>query len=425
MICPHCQTDLPEGAKFCKECGRKVEATCPECGQSVPPDSKFCLECGCDLRKTRELPTVDFRQPKTYTPKHLADKILNTRRSLEGERKLVTVLFADVAGYTSLSEKLDPEDVHKIMEGCLQILMEAIHKYEGMINQFTGDGVMALFGAPLAHEDHAQRACYAALAIQKDLAEYGRKVQKDFGREFMMRIGLNSGPVVVGSIGDDLHMDYTAIGDTINLAARVEQAATPGEVWLSCETRSLIQGYFSEEPVGEVTLKGKAEPQRLYRVIADRPEVRTRFEAGLTRGGVTELVGRRPEMEALRAAFERARGGEAQVMDVVGEAGVGKSRLIYEFRKALGQEAVFLSGICLQYGRSMNFLPLRDVVKEAFGLRAGMDEETVKSRIRERSVDHLTQFLPFYHNLLSLKVDDSQFQLPGPRGTQVRDLRGG
>ncbi len=416
MICPHCQTDLPEGAKFCKECGRKVEATCPECGQSLPPDSKFCLECGCDLRKPRELPAVDYRQPKTYTPKHLADKILNTRKSLEGERKLVTVLFADVAGYTSLSEKLDPEDVHKIMEGCLQIMMEAIHKYEGMINQFTGDGVMALFGAPLTHEDHAQRACYSALAIQKDLAEYGRKVQKDFGREFMMRIGLNSGPVVVGSIGDDLHMDYTAIGDTINLAARVEQAATPGEVWLSRETRSLIQGYFSEEPVGEVTLKGKAEPQRLYRVIADRPEVRTRFEAGLTRGGVTELVGRRPEMEALRAAFERAKGGEAQVMDVVGEAGVGKSRLIYEFRKALGQEAVFLSGICLQYGRSMNFLPLRDVVKEAFGLRAGMDEETVKSRIRERSVDHLTQFLPFYHHLLSLEVADSHFNSLDPEG---------
>ena len=167
MSCPQCQSELPEGAKFCKECGRKVEAACPECGKGVPPDSKFCLECGCDLRKPAGLPAVDYRQPKTYTPKHLADKILNTRRSLEGERKLVTVMFADVAGYTSLSEKLDPEEVHKIMEGCCRILMDEIHRYEGTINQFTGDGVMALFGAPVAHEDHAQRACYAAFGQPK------------------------------------------------------------------------------------------------------------------------------------------------------------------------------------------------------------------------------------------------------------------
>ena len=297
MKCPKCQTENPETNKFCRECGVSLSKVCPHCGTEVLPQDKFCGKCGQALGETPLLSTTavtfDRVAPKSYTPKHLAEKILTTRRSLEGERKLVTVLFADVAGYTSLSEKLDPEEVHRIMEGCLQILMEEIHKYEGTINQFTGDGVMALFGAPLAHEDHAQRACYAALAIQKDLAEYGRKVKKDFGREFQMRIGLNSGPVVVGSIGDDLHMDYTAIGDTINLAARVEQAATPGEVWLSHETRGLIQGYFSEEPVGEIALKGKAEPQRLYRVIADRPEVRTRFEAGLRRG-VTELVGRRP-----------------------------------------------------------------------------------------------------------------------------------
>ncbi len=419
MKCPNCQTENPETNKFCRECGAGLSKVCPHCGTEVLTKDKFCGHCGQALGESpRPSPTpsgFDKATPKSYTPKHLADKILNTRGSLEGERKLVTVLFADVAGYTSLSEKLDPEDVHKIMEGCLHVLMEEIHKYEGTINQFTGDGVMALFGAPLAHEDHAQRACYAALAIQKDLAGYGEKVRKDYGQEFKMRIGLNSGPVVVGSIGDDLHMDYTAIGDTINLAARVEQAATPGEVWLSHETRGLIQGYFSEEPVGKVTLKGKAEPQRLYRVIADRPGVRTRFEAGLSRG-VTELVGRRPEMEALSATFERVMGGEAQVMDVVGEAGVGKSRLIYEFHKSIGQEVLFLSGICLQYGRSINFLPVRDVVMEAFGLREGMDEETVKGRIKEQSADNLNQFLPFYHNLLSLNVADSKFNSLTPEG---------
>lgn len=419
MKCPKCRTENPETNKFCRECGGSLSKACSHCGTKVLPQDKFCGKCGQPLGETPPLSTTavtfDRVAPKSYTPKHLADKILDTRRSLEGERKLVTVLFADVAGYTSLSERLDPEEVHRIMEGCLQILMDEIHKYEGTINQFTGDGVMALFGAPLAHEDHAQRACYAALAIQKDLAEYGRKIKKDFGQEFIMRIGLNSGPVVVGAIGDDLHMDYTAIGDTINLAARIEQTATPGEVWLSQATRGLIQGYFNEEPVGEVSLKGKAEPQKLYRVVADRPDVRTRFEAGLARG-VTELVGRRLEIEALRATFERVQGGQDQVIDVVGEAGVGKSRLIYEFHKSLGQEAIFLCGVCLQYGRSMNFLPVREVVEEVFGLRQGMDEETVKGRIKEQAAENLTPFIPFYHHLLSLEVADPKFNSLNPEG---------
>jgi len=149
-----------------KECGRKVEAACPECGKSIPPDSKFCPECGCDLRNPGELPAVDYRHPKTDTPNYLADKILTTRSTLEGKRKLVTVMFADVAGFTSLSERLDPEEVHRIMDGCCRILVDEIHRLEGTVGEFRGDGVMALFGAPIAHEDHAQRACPAALAIQ-------------------------------------------------------------------------------------------------------------------------------------------------------------------------------------------------------------------------------------------------------------------
>ena len=202
---------------------------------------------------------------------------------MEGERKLVTVLFADVASYTSLSEKLDPEDVHRIMDGCFQILMDEVHRYEGTINQFTGDGIMALFGAPVAHEDHAQRACKAALAIQKELSAYGEKIRREHGAAFRMRIGLNTGPVIVGAIGDDLRMDYTAVCDTTNLAARVQQSAQSGEVWLSACTRAVVRDYSSEEAVGEVTLKGKAEPQKLYRVLSERPDVRSRFQAGLPR----------------------------------------------------------------------------------------------------------------------------------------------
>ena len=192
MKCPECQFDNREGARFCGECGHEFEVTCPECETNNRAENKFCDACGYDLRKPVEAPPVDYSKPQSYTPKFLADKILINRSSIEGERKLVTVLFADVANYTSMSEKLDPEEVHQIMDGCFKILMDEIHKYEGTINQFTGDGVMALFGAPLAHEDHAQRACYAALSTQNAIEDYGEKIQKDTGLEFKIRIGHNS-----------------------------------------------------------------------------------------------------------------------------------------------------------------------------------------------------------------------------------------
>jgi len=415
MKCPKCQFDNREGIKFCEECGAKVELKCPKCGAEIPRGRKFCGECGAALEKAKEAPPINYLEPQSYTPKFLADKILSNRRLIEGERKLVTVLFADVANYTSMSEKLDPEEVHQIMDGCIRILMDEIHKYEGTINQFTGDGVMALFGAPVAHEDHAQRACYAALSIQSTLADYGEKLKKDRGIDFEMRIGLNSGPVVVGSIGDDLRMDYTAIGDTTNLAARVEQATKPGEIWMSRETRNITRGYFKEESVGEIPLKGKAQPQHLYRLISDLPDMRTRFAVGLAKG-VTDLVGRRPEMEALRSAYERVKGGEAKVVDVVGEAGVGKSRLVYEFQRVLGPDETFLTGICVPYGRNINFLPVIDLVKACLGIAAGMSEEEVGIRIMERAKNSLAPMVPFYRNLISLKVDDPRFNVLDPEG---------
>jgi class 3 adenylate cyclase/tetratricopeptide (TPR) repeat protein len=415
MKCPKCAFKNPESVKFCGECGAKLERVCPECNSSNPPQFKFCGECGHDLGEPRESTVIDFNQPQSYTPKFLADKILTTRSSIEGERKLVTVLFADVANYTSIAEKLDPEEVHQIMDSCFKILMDEIHKYEGTINQFTGDGVMALFGAPVAHEDHGQRACYAALAIQRALEKYGERLRERSGLDFKMRIGLNSGFVIVGSIGDDLRMDYTAVGDTTNLAARIQQAAKPGQVWMSQATRAIVQDYFQEELVGEVPLKGKVQPQPIYRVVSERAGVRTRFEAGLVRG-ITELVGRRPEMEALRTAYQRAKGGEAQLVDVVGEAGVGKSRLIYEFQKSLGAEITFLTGVCLHYGRTINFLPMVDIVREGLDIKEGMTEKDVGNRIEEKVTEDLAPVIPFYRNLLSLKVDDTKFKALNPEG---------
>jgi class 3 adenylate cyclase/tetratricopeptide (TPR) repeat protein len=427
MLCPKCQFDNREGAKFCKECGNKLDYACPKCDASITPDSKFCDECGYDLSKPTIAPPVHYDEPQSYTPRFLADKILTTRSSMEGERKLVTVLFADVANYTSISEKIDPEEAHQMMDGCFKILMDEIHQYEGTINQFTGDGVMALFGAPLAHEDHAQRACTAALSIQKAMGEYGERIKRETGTEFRMRIGLNSGPVIVGSIGDDLRMDYTAVGDTTNLAARIQQKTNPGEVWTSQETRNIIRDYFENKPVGKIQLKGKSKPQSIYCVIAERSGVRTRFEAVLMRG-VTEFVGRGPEMEALQAAFKKAKNGDAQIVDVVGEAGVGKSRLVYEFQEILGNKATFLSGICIHYGRNISFLPVIDVVKGAFGIAEGMNKEDVSRRIEEKATNDLASMIPFYRNLLSLSADDPILDLLDAEGRKfgtfeaVKDL---
>ena len=244
MKCLKCNYENPEGSNFCLECGGKLERSCPQCGNELPPEAKFCNKCGHDVRKPKEEASIDYAEPQSYTPKFLADKILTTRSSIEGERKLVTVLFADVADYTAMAEKLDPEEVHQIMDGCFKILMNEIHRYEGTINQFTGDGIMSLFGAPIAHEDHAQRACYAELSIQKALVNFEEKIKKDYGMRFKMRIGLNSGSVVVGAIGDDLRMDYTAIGDTTNLASRMESMALPGTVLVSENAYKMARDYF-------------------------------------------------------------------------------------------------------------------------------------------------------------------------------------
>ncbi|MFC1834926.1 adenylate/guanylate cyclase domain-containing protein [Thermodesulfobacteriota bacterium] len=427
MNCPSCRFQNPEGMKFCGECGAKLEPICPKCGATNPPQFNFCGECGLDLRRSGIVTPVEYAHPKSYTPKFLADKILTSRSTVEGERKVVTVLFADVAEYTSMAEKLDPEEVHQIMDGCFRILMDEIHNYEGTVNQFTGDGVMALFGAPVAHEDHAQRACHAAMSIQKALVKYSEKLKRDLGIEFKMRIGLNSGPVIVGAIGDDLRMDYTAVGDTTNLAARIQQVAAAGEVWVSPQTIRINKDYFQHELVGELALKGKAEPQPVHRVIAERLGVRTRFDAGLARG-ITKLVGRHSEMETLLASFDKATRGKAQVVDLVGEAGVGKTRLVYEFEKRLDGKATFISATCRDHCRNVGFFAVIDMVRSVFGVKEGMKEEEAGTRIEQKVAPNLGPMIGFYRNLLSLTVDDPKFRSLDPEGRKfgtfeaVKDL---
>jgi class 3 adenylate cyclase/tetratricopeptide (TPR) repeat protein len=422
MKCPKCQFDNLEGAMFCNECGSKLELACPDCGKMNPFDSKFCNECGHDLRKIKEAPPVDYDQPQSYTPKHLVDKIFTTRSSIEGERKLVTVLFADVANYTSICEKLDPEEVHQIMDGCFKILMDEIHRYEGTINQFMGDGIMALFGAPVAHEDHAQRACHAALAVQRSLEGYSEELEKRFGLEFKMRVGLNSGPVVVGSIGDDLRMDYTAIGDTTNLAARMESMARAGTIVGTAYTYKLARDYFDFTFLGKVQVKGKKEVQEVYELIK-ASDVKTRIEAAVARG-LTRFVGRTREAETLKEAYNKAQSGSGQVVGVVGEAGVGKSRLLLELRNMLPKgEYTYMEGRCLHYGGSMAYLPILDILRSYFNIKEGDREAEIKEKMEEKVLqldENLKSTFPPFQEVFSIKVEDQTYLIVEPQEKRMR-----
>jgi class 3 adenylate cyclase/tetratricopeptide (TPR) repeat protein len=410
MKCPKCQFENREEAKFCKECGNKLELTCSSCGHTVHPGSKFCDECGQILAEPKAVPAQDYSQPLSYTPKHLVDKILAARTTIEGERKQVTVLFADVKGFTSISEKLDPEDVQTLISECLVFFTEEIHRYEGAIAQFLGDGVMALFGAPLAHEDAPQRALYAALAIRERLKEYSEKLKVQ-GIDFNMRIGLNTGLVVVGKIGDDLTMEYTAMGDTVNLASRMESTAQPGTIQVSENTYRLTEGYFEFKPLGEKELKGKTEPVKSYQLLGVG-QAKTRLGVSVARG-LTPFVGRQKELDQLVESFGRAKKGQGQVVGIVGEPGVGKSRLLLQLRSMLPQgEYGYLEGDCLHYGGSIAYLPFLDMLRAYFDFTEGEQESLVKIKMAKRiaSLDEkLQDILPPLQDVLSLKVQDEEY----------------
>ena len=424
MKCFACQSDNREGVKFCEECGTGIAIVCPRCDSRIPVGKKFCGECGQKLGRDEIAQpdrVIDYDRPDSYTPKFMAEKILTTRGSLEGERKLVTVFFSDVTGFTSLSEKLDPEAVHQIMDGCFKILMEEIHKYEGTINQFTGDGVMALFGAPLAHEDHAQRACHAALAIQKSMTEYGRKVKTEFGSDFKMRIGLNSGPVVVGAIGNDLRMDYTAVGDTTNLAARMESLAEPGGILISDSTHRLVKKYFEFENLGEVAVKGKQALQAVYK-LTRVSEIRSRMDASIARG-LTEYIGRKDEMHDLQNAFTKARSSQGQVVGVAGEAGIGKSRFVLEMHRRAAEPCRVIESRCLQYSSSIPFLPVIESFRSYFDIGEGESEEGINGKLKTRLEDldkDLIPSLPAFRHFLSLPAGEPQWERLDPKEKRIK-----
>jgi class 3 adenylate cyclase/tetratricopeptide (TPR) repeat protein len=339
------------------------------------------------------------RAPLTYTPPHLAEKILTSRSALEGERKQVTVLFCDITNSTPLAARLGPEAMHTLLNQFFELALAAIHRYEGTINQFLGDGFMALFGAPIAHEDHARRAVLAALDMQHVLHERRGADTSSI----QVRLGLNTGLVVVGAIGDNLRMDYTAVGDTTNLAARLQQVATPGQIIVSEATHRLVAGYCDTQSLGALSLKGKSDPVQVWEVCAARAD-RTRLEVEAERG-LTPFVGRERELRLLHECFAQARAGQGQVVFLVGEPGIGKSRLLLEFRRQLGTTAAWSEGNAISFGQSMAFHPLIDLLKRHFGIEEGDPERVIAEKVTQGTVnlgEDLRPLLPYLYYLLAV-----------------------
>ena len=320
------------------------------------------------------------RAPLTYTPAYLSEKILTTRTALEGERKQVTVLFADIKGSTDLIAGLDPEEARTLLDPALRLMMHAVHRYEGTVNQVLGDGIMALFGAPLAHEDHAVRACYAALAMQEAMRRYSEEVRHTHGVEVQLRVGLNSGAVVVRAIGDDLHMDYSAVGQTTHLAARMEQLAPPGSIRLTADTLRLAEGFVQVTALGLVPVKGLAEPVAVWELVGVTA-LRRRLQAAVARG-LSPFVGRQPELEALQQALARAGAGQGQVVALLGEPGVGKSRLVFEFLQSHHTQGwLRLESSSVSYGKATAYLPVCDLLKAYCHIEDCDDLRMVRAKI--------------------------------------------
>src|SRR5574341_905660 len=414
MQCPQCQHENSATAKFCEECGRWLLLRCPACGFEPAPSAKFCPECGQRLAPSAP-PTegkVPFPSPQAYTPSYLAEKILTAKSTLEGERKQVTVLFADLKGSMELLAERDPEEARQLLDPVLDRMMAAVHQYEGTVNQVMGDGIMALFGAPLAHEDHAVRACYAALRMQESVQQYATAVQRRHGVPIHMRVGLNAGEVVVRSIGSDLHMDYSAIGQTTHLAARMEQLAAPGSILLTAATLRLVEGLVRVAPLGPIPVKGLAAPVEVFELLG-AAATRTRLQAAAARG-LTRFVGRQPELEALHQALAKAHAGHGQVVALVGEAGVGKSRLVWEVTHSHPSHGrLILESGSVSYGKATAYLPVIDLLKAYCQIETRDEPRKIRENVTGKllTLDRpLEPTLPSCLALLDVPIEDPQWQ---------------
>jgi class 3 adenylate cyclase/tetratricopeptide (TPR) repeat protein len=404
MRCHACGAELVAGKPFCPACGTSVALACRSCGATLQPGFRFCPDCGTPVAASGQGPDPAPASPREdplarllrRMPAGLAHKVRAAQGAIEGERKVVTVLFCDLAGSTAIAEGLDPEEYRGLLERYLEVAFREIYRLEGIVNQLAGDGLMALFGAPVAHEDAPQRAVRAALGIQEALARLNEELRATRGLELRARIGVHTGPVVVGTVGNDLKMDYTAVGDTTNLAARLEALAGPGGILVSEATHRLVRGFFEVRAAGPFEVKGRREPVTAYAVLgygsAETPLAVARAR------GLTPFVGRDEELAQLEACHARLSAGGAQVVSVVGEAGSGKSRLLYEFRERRAREGtVFLEGRCSSIRQAAPYHPFMAMFRQHFDLRAGEPTEVACAKVSARAhvdLDRLEQMYP-------------------------------
>ncbi|MCF8146907.1 MAG: AAA family ATPase [Deltaproteobacteria bacterium] len=426
MECPKCQTENPNTRRFCRECGAKLVLYCPHCSSENQPGDKFCGECGHGLTQTEEPAPKDLSfdekldKIQRYLPEGLTEKILSQRDRIEGERKQVTVMFCDMAGFTSLVEKLGPEEAYTVMDQVYEILIHKVHDYEGTVNEMTGDGIMALFGAPIALEDAPQRAIRSALAIHREMVKFNEKMKEDKTEipPLKMRIGIHTGPVVVGTMGNDLRVEFKAVGDTVNLASRMEGMAEPGTTYVTEDTFKLTEGFFRFESLGRKQVRGKEEPIQAHKVLEVSTR-RTRFDVSAARG-LTPFVGRQRELESLLDGLERVKTGHGQAFFIVSEAGLGKSRLLHEFRKAIGTEDVtFLEGKCVSYGRGLSYHPIVEMLKSNFDIQEEDGDATIQQKVRSGLISlgaDESAILPYILGLLSVKDSGVDKIVMSPQG---------
>lgn len=436
--CSSCQTTVPDGAKFCSSCGSPLTTTCPECGMDLAAGANFCVNCG---RQLAEEETDSGRaQLHRYIPKELLAKLEATQTSggMQGERRVVTMLFCDVAGSSTAAENLDPEEWAEIMNGAFSHLISPVYRYEGTLARLMGDAILAFFGAPIAHEDDPQRSVLAGVEIIEGIRPYQAEIKSKWGLDFEVRVGINTGLVVVGEVGSDLRLEYTALGDAINLAARMEQSAQPGTVQVSSDTHKLIEPLFDFESLGGIQVKGRSQPVQAYRVLGPKAEPgRLRGIKGLD----APLIGRDQEMDVLLSGIADLRQGRGQIVSVMGEAGLGKSRLIAELHHALatdGQKAVasvepaegaggdtpatlgWYEGRSLSYETSTPYAPFVNLFGKYFRLDV---EETdvekckrIRTNIKKIAPSRFEEITPFVCTLMG-------FKLSGEDAERVRYLR--
>ena len=427
MKCSKCGLEFRTNANFCEGCGIHLLPICSACGAQLSETAKFCPQCGHPaewVSKSSSSAAPHLGVPEAYTPSYLAEKILTSKSALEGERKQVTVLFADLKSSMELFADRDPEEARKILDPVIERMMEAVHRYEGTVNHVLGDGIVALFGAPLAHEDHAVRACYAAIRMQETVTQYAETVRRSAGIPIQIRVGLNSGEVVVRSIGNDLRMDYTVVGQTTNLAARMEQMAVPGSTFISADTLALAEGYIEVDPLGPLKVKGIKHPLQIFE-LTGAATVRSRLHVAVARG-LTHFVGRDDELDQLRQALDRAGAGHGQVVAVVGDPGVGKSRLYWEFiRSRLTQGWSVIESSSVSYGKATAFLPIIALLRTYFQIEGGDDSGKIREKLTvkllslERALEPILSALLW---LLDAPIEEPEWQDLEPSQRRARAL---